>query len=87
MAVNIEQSLFMKLADFLVSQPSLEQIANYKASPIINQRTDELLEKNRNQGLTSEERKEMENILTVSHLMTLAKAKARLKVVGEELSS
>ena len=84
MAVNIEQSLFAELAEFLVSQPSLEEIANYKASSIINQRTEELLEKNRNHGLTPEERKEIENILAISHLMTLAKAKARLKLAGEE---
>jgi hypothetical protein len=30
MAVNIEQSLFAELAEFLVSQPSLEEIASYK---------------------------------------------------------
>lgn len=84
MAINIEQSLFTELANFIVSQPSLEDIANYKASPLINQRTEVLLEKNRNHGLTPEERKEMENILAISHLMTIAKAKARLKLAGEE---
>jgi hypothetical protein len=84
MAIDVEQSLFMELADFLVSQPSLEEIANYKASSSINQRTDTLLEKNRNYGLTPEERKELDNILAISHLMTLAKAKARLKLAGKE---
>jgi hypothetical protein len=73
---------FAELAEFLVSQPSLEEIASYKVSPIINQRTEELLEKNRTHGLTPEERKEIENILVISHLMTLAKAKARLKLAG-----
>ena len=74
MAINIEQSLFTELAEFIVSQPSLEEIANYKASSVINQRTEILLEKNRNHGLAPEERKEMENILAISHLMTIAKA-------------
>jgi hypothetical protein len=37
-----------------------------------------LLEKNREGTLSADEREEMQGYLTASHLMTLAKAKARL---------
>jgi hypothetical protein len=83
MAVDTQQSIYSELADFLVSQPTLEQIAEYKAPPAVQQRIDDLLEKNREGGLTSEERLELEKIIAVADVMDLAKAKAHLKLAGK----
>jgi hypothetical protein len=83
MAVNIQQSIFTELADFLVSQPTLEEIAAYKVSGGVQQYMDNLLEKNREAGLSAEERLELEKILAVSHVMSLAKTKAQLKLAGK----
>jgi hypothetical protein len=47
MALNIQQSIFTELADFLVSQPSLEAIAAYQVPAGVQQYIDDLLEKNR----------------------------------------
>lgn len=84
MAINIQQSIFSELAEFITSQPSLEAIVNYRVSPAIDQRLHELLEKNREDALNLDEMEEMNNMLAISHLMTLAKAKARLKLAEEE---
>jgi hypothetical protein len=81
--VNTVQSIYSDVADFFVSQPTLEAIAANQVSPAIQEYVDELLERNREEGLTAEERLEMEKILAISHLMCLAKAKARLKLAGE----
>ena len=83
MSVNIQLSIFSELADFIVSQPTLDDIAAYRVSPHVQQHIDNLLEKNRESKLTPEEQEEMVKVLAVSHLMTLAKAKARLKLEGE----
>lgn len=83
MVVNVQQSIFTELADFLVSQPTLEEIADYKVSPGVQQHLDDLLTKNREAGLSAEERLELEKILTVSHVMSLAKTKAQLKLAGK----
>ena len=83
MAVNVQQSIFTELADFLVSQPTLEELAAYKVSPGVQQHIDTLLEKNREGGLSAEERLELEKILAVSHVMTLTKTKAALKLAGK----
>lgn len=83
MAVETQQSIFVELAEFIVSQPSLEAIANYRVSPALEQRAHELLEKNREQGLTPEEHDEIEKFTALSDIMTLAKAKARLKLAGK----
>ncbi len=45
MVVKIEQSIYSELADFLVSQPSLETIATYKVPMGVQQHIDNLLEK------------------------------------------
>ena len=83
MAINVQQSIFSELADFLVSQPTLEDLADYTVSSSVQQHIDELLQKNRESGLSADERLELEKILAVSHVMTLTKTKAKLKLAGK----
>ena len=63
MAVNIQQSIFAEMADFLVTHPTLEALAAYKVSSGVQQHIDDLLERNREEGLSSQERLELENRL------------------------
>ncbi|MBL8165578.1 MAG: hypothetical protein JNJ61_26580 [Anaerolineae bacterium] len=83
MTVQVQQSIFTELADFLTSQPTLEDIAAYKVSPAVQERIDDLLERNRESVLSPDERSELEKILAVSHLMSLAKTKAHIKLSGK----
>lgn len=76
--INLQQSIFTELADFLVSQPTLESLAAYQVSGGVQAQIDAMLEKNRNGELSAEERTELEKILAVSHVMTLTKTKAKL---------
>lgn len=84
MAINVGQSIYKEVADFLVSQPSLETIANYTVPTSIQQHIDTLLEKNKEAKLSTEERLELEKILAVSHVLTLAKTQARLKLADKK---
>ena len=52
--------------------------------PAVQQYIDELLDKNCEGGLSTEERLELEKILAIADVMDLAKAKARLKLAGKE---
>lgn len=79
-AVNIQQSTFEAVAEFLASQPTLEDIANYRASEAMDERVHALLEKNREDSLSAEEMEEMQQYLALSHLMTLVKAKAKQRL-------
>lgn len=83
MALNVQQSIYSEVAEFLVSQPTLEEISAYRVSPSVQEYIDTMLEKNREEGLTPEERLELEKILAVSHVMSLAKAKAKLQLAGK----
>jgi hypothetical protein len=80
MALNIQQSIFSELADFMVSQPSLETIASYQVPSSIQQHIDFLLEKNSDASISTDEKQELEKILVITDLMNLAKAKAKLKL-------
>jgi len=84
MALNVQQSIFSELADFIVSLPSLEAIIAYRVPEDVEERVHDLLEKNCEEGLTPEEREEMDKFMWASHLMTLAKAKARLRLANEK---
>jgi hypothetical protein len=83
MVLNVQQSIFAEMADFLVTQPTLEQLATYKVSSGVQQHIDDLLEKNREEGLSAQERLELEKILAVVQMMDLAKGKAQLKLAGK----
>lgn len=63
--------------DFLASGPTPEQIIAHKVSPAVQDRLEELLDKNREQLLTEEEEDELDTYEQVDHLMILLKARAR----------
>jgi hypothetical protein len=83
MAVNVHPSIFTELADFLISQPSLEDFAVYRVSDSLQEYIDSQLERNSEGSLSNEDRIELERILAVSHLMTLVKTKAKLKLASQ----
>jgi len=73
------------VTDFLASAPSLEDIAAYRLPDELQNRAHELLAKNRIDALSPEERAEMDEFRQIDHLLTLVKAKARLKLKSRNL--
>jgi hypothetical protein len=84
MAVEVGQSIFSEVADFLVSQPSLEALAGYHIPSAIQQHLDDLLAKNSEGALGADERLELEKVLAVVRLMDVSKLKAKLKLAEAE---
>lgn len=80
MALDTQESIFTELADFIVSQPSLDDLAAFKVSAGVQAHLERLLEKNREGIISAEERLELEKMLAVSHVMTLVKTQAKLKL-------
>ena len=74
------RSVMDVVTDFLGSAPSLEEIAAYRLPSEMQDRAHYLLDKNRSGNLSDEERAEMEEFRQIDHLLTLVKAKARLKL-------
>ncbi len=71
------------VTDFLGSAPTLEEIAAYRLPAELQTRAHELLEKNRAGNLSADERAEMEEFRQIDHLLTLVKAKAKLKLKAQ----
>jgi hypothetical protein len=73
---GIEPPVYSEVLDFLTSGPTLEQIAEFKVSQPLQDRVEELLDKNRESGLTEQEADEMNTFLRINHIMILLKARA-----------
>jgi len=75
--VMTEHPLFEDLLNLLVSRPTPEKIIAFKVSPSVQTRLDELLDKQREEGLTAEERAELDAYEQLNVLVVLLKARAR----------
>ncbi len=64
----------------LASLPTPEEVLALRPSTSLQERIEELLEKNRGGGLSPEEQREWEQYQYVEHLVRLAKARAALKL-------
>ncbi|MDZ4763202.1 MAG: hypothetical protein SGI73_01525 [Chloroflexota bacterium] len=71
------------VTDFLGSAPSLNEIAGYRLPKELQERAHDLLEKNWTGSLNEDERSEMEEFRQIDHLLTLVKAKAKLKLKAQ----
>jgi hypothetical protein len=76
-SVERTNPVFAETLDFLASRPTLEHIVAFKASAVMQQRLEELLDKNREEGLTEAEEAELDAYEQVNDLMILLKAHAR----------
>lgn len=69
---------FNEMLDFLANGPSPEQIVAFKISPNVQIRLEDLLDKNREDGLSDDEAAELDVFSQVNHIMILLKARAHL---------
>jgi hypothetical protein len=72
--------VFLELIDFLSTRPTAKQVLAHKVSSAVQKRLEELLDKNREEGLTAAEGEEMDAYRLVNHVMILLKARARTAV-------
>lgn len=73
-----------EILDFLLSQPTPEQVIHLHASEVAQERLRYLLDGNRSNTLKDAERAELEAYIQLDNLVTRLKARARLKL-GEQL--
>lgn len=74
--------VFAEIVEFLSSYPTADQILAFKISPQSQTRLAELLEKNREEGLTGGEKAELDWYEHIHDIMTRLKAQARPASVG-----
>lgn len=69
--------LYREITDFLASAPAPERIISFKISPAAQERLADLLDKNREDGLTADETAELDAYLRARDLLILLKANAQ----------
>jgi hypothetical protein len=75
---SLRYPVFEEMIDCLVSGPTPEQIVAYKVSTRAQERLAELLDKNREKGLSGVENGELDAYEHVDYVLSLLKARARL---------
>lgn len=73
-----------ELLDFLASLPTPEEVLKLRPTPSLQARIGELLDKNRESGLTEAEEREWAHYEYLEHLVRMAKAKAQLKLQARD---
>jgi hypothetical protein len=81
MAIAERNPLFNEILDFLVSAPGVEEILAFQPSAL-KQRSRYLMERNRQDALTLDERAELDEFLRMNHFMNMLKIRAREKQAG-----
>lgn len=80
MSIAQPDTLFAEIIDFLASTPTPEDIIAYKPSDVLEQRLKYLLEQNKQDKSTAEEREELDEFLRMNHFMNMLKIRARQKL-------
>ncbi len=73
---------YNEIVDFIASGTTPRSVADFRASEATRRRVAELIELEKTDSLSAEERSELDRFLELEHIMRLAKAKAR-KIVKE----
>ena len=78
--MNLAQpkTLTEEIIEFLISNPTLEQMAEYKVPEALDNRLHELLDKNSEGIVTPDERAELDEYKRMGHFMNMLKLKVRL---------
>lgn len=71
------------IVELLTSQPTPEQVLDIRPSPELQARVSELLDRNKEGELISQEKAELERYLMLEHLVRLAKAHAYKQLVAQ----
>jgi hypothetical protein len=66
----------------LTGVPQPEQILNFRPSASSQERLEFLLDKKRESALNFEENRELEQFLVIEHLMRVAKARAKKRLIA-----
>lgn len=74
------RTVFDVITDFLASEPSPQEIIDYFLPDDLQARADYLADRNGEGELTSAEREEHSELLTVDELFSLLKTKMKLKL-------
>ncbi len=79
MSTMAAANVYDTVADFIASM-NPQKVLELRADPEMQQRLEELIEKEKPSGLTAEEKEELDHYIVLERLIRLAKARARYRL-------
>jgi hypothetical protein len=74
----VADPIYLELVDFVAAGPTPEEVTNYHPSAEAQARVADLIEREKETGITAEETAELSHYLELEHILRMAKARARL---------
>jgi hypothetical protein len=68
---------YIEIIDFIAAGTTPEAVVHFRPSPEAQQKVTELIEREKECGLSPEEKAELHHFLELEHILRMAKAKAR----------
>ena len=68
---------YFEIIDFIAAGTTPREVADYRPSLEAQRRVAELIEREKDHGLSLEEKSELEHFMELEHILRMAKAKAR----------
>ncbi|HEX8695190.1 MAG TPA: hypothetical protein VF746_22455 [Longimicrobium sp.] len=72
-----------EIVDFIAAGPSPSKVVAFRPSEATRQRVADLIHREKTEGISDEERSELDHYQQIEHLMRLAKARAKQHLTGE----
>ena len=76
-AMSTMSPVYHEIIEFIAAGTTPEEVANFHPSPYAQRRIADLLEREREQHLSPEEKAELDHFMELEHILRMAKAKAR----------
>ena len=68
---------YFEMIDFIAAGTASEAVADFRPSPEAQRRVAELIEREKEEGLSLEETTELDHFMELEHILRMAKVKAR----------
>lgn len=68
--------VYDEIIDFIAAGTTPQSVVNFQLSEAAKERLEDLVYRAKTEGLTGDDKRELDHFLTLEHIMTLAKARA-----------
>ena len=75
--IAVASPAYLQFIDFIASGTTPEGVASFEPSPESQRRVAELVERQKDAGLSPDEKSELDYYLALEHILRMAKARAR----------
>jgi hypothetical protein len=69
--------VYLEIIDFIAAGATSQDVVQFRPSPEAQKRVDDLIEREKESGLSPDEKAELDHFMELEHVLRMAKARAR----------